>query len=56
MYCVHITIILNIWKYQVGTAMVLGSVKYFTVKRHFTCTDEATSSNMFLLNSLHLLI
>jgi hypothetical protein len=36
--------------------MGLGFVKHFTVKGHFTCTDEATSSNMFLLNSLHLLI
>jgi hypothetical protein len=31
-------------------------VKQFTVKSHFTCIDEATSSNMVLLNSLHLLI
>jgi hypothetical protein len=34
----------------------LDFVKHFTVKSHFTCIDEATSSNMFLLNSLHLLI
>jgi hypothetical protein len=43
-------------KYQVGTAVGLGFVKHFTVKSHFTCIDEVTSSNMFLLNSLHLLI
>jgi hypothetical protein len=36
--------------------MGLGFVKHFAVKSHFTCTDEAASSNMFLLNSLHLLI
>jgi hypothetical protein len=36
--------------------MGLGFVKQFTVKGHFTCINEATSSNMFLLNSLHLLI
>jgi hypothetical protein len=36
--------------------MGLGFVKHFTVKSHFICIDEATSSNMFLLNSLHLLI
>jgi hypothetical protein len=49
-YCVHVTIIQNICKYQVGAAMGLG------YEKHFTCTDEAISSNMFLLNSLHLLI
>jgi hypothetical protein len=53
---VHATIILNICKYQVGTAMGLGFVKQFTVKSHFNFIDKATSSNMFLLNSLHLLI
>jgi hypothetical protein len=26
------------------------------VKSHFTCIDESYSSNIFLLNSLHLLI
>jgi hypothetical protein len=36
--------------------MGLGFVKQFTVKSHFTCIDKATSSNMFLLNTLHLLI
>jgi hypothetical protein len=36
--------------------MGLGFVKNFTVKSHFTCIDEATSNNMFLLNALHLLI
>jgi hypothetical protein len=56
MYCVHVTIIWNICKYEVGTAMGLSFVKHFIVKSQFTCIDEATSSNMFLLNSLHLLI
>jgi hypothetical protein len=37
------------------TAMGLGFVKHFIVKSHFTCSDEATSSSMFLLNSLYLL-
>jgi hypothetical protein len=36
--------------------MGLGFVKQFTVKSHFTCIDEATSSNMFLSNSLQLVI
>jgi hypothetical protein len=27
--------------------MGLGSMKHFTVKSHFICIDEATSSNMF---------
>jgi hypothetical protein len=31
--------------------MGLGFVKNFIVKGNFTCTDEATSSDMFLLNS-----
>jgi hypothetical protein len=35
---------------------IKGFVKQFTVKSHFTCIDEATSSNMFLTNSLFLLI
>jgi hypothetical protein len=35
--------------------MGFGFVKHFTVKIHFTCIDEATSSNTFLLNSLHLI-
>jgi hypothetical protein len=38
------------------TAMGLAFVKQFTMKGHFICIDEANSSNMFLLNSLHLLI
>jgi hypothetical protein len=54
--CVHVTVIWNICKYQVRTAMGLGFLMQFTVKSHFTCIDEATSSNMSLLNSLHLLI
>jgi hypothetical protein len=36
--------------------MGLGFVKHFTVKGHFSYTDEVASSNMFLLNSLQLLI
>jgi hypothetical protein len=36
--------------------MRLSSVKHFTVKSHFTCINEANTSDMFLLNSLHLLI
>jgi hypothetical protein len=31
----------NISRYQVGTAMGLVFVKYFTVKSHFTCIDDA---------------
>jgi hypothetical protein len=55
-FCAHVTIIQNICRYQVGTAVELGFVKNFTVKSHFTCIDEATLSNMFHLNSLHLLM
>jgi hypothetical protein len=34
-----------------GIAMGLGFVTHFTVKSHFTCIDEATSSKIYLLNS-----
>jgi hypothetical protein len=43
---VHVTVIYNIWIDQVGTAMCLGFMTHITVKSHFTCIDEATSSNM----------
>jgi hypothetical protein len=42
----HINIIRDICKYQVGTAMWLGFVKHFTVKSQLTCTYEAILSNI----------
>lgn len=45
-YCVHVTTILHLFKYQVWNAMVL--VKHLTGKNHFACNGEATSRNRFL--------
>jgi hypothetical protein len=47
MYSVHATVILNICKYEVATALGLGFVKQFIVKSHFACIDEATSAGFF---------
>jgi hypothetical protein len=52
---VYVTIY-NICNSQAGTAMGLGFMKHYTLKRHFTCSDDATSSNIYILNSVNLLI
>jgi hypothetical protein len=50
-YCVHIAVIWNICKYQVGTTVGLHFMKLFAVNSLFTCADKATYRDMFRLDS-----
>jgi hypothetical protein len=51
--CVYISIVQNIFRQQASAAMEFVLVKQFAVNNHYTYSYEATSSSMFVLNSLH---
>jgi ribonuclease HIII len=54
--CVYVSIVQNISRLKARAAMELVLVKQFAVSNHYASSYVATSSSMFILNSLHLTI